>query len=149
MKSGNQLELFSVGTVHKYEPVTIFAEDIISFAEKYDPVYFHLDEEAAKSSMLGGLIASGFHTCSLTMRMICDAFLLQSPCQGSPGKEYVKWHEPVRPGDTLSGQSTVLSSRKSSKRPDILIVKYRHETINQRGSTVLTMENSIFMKASE
>ena len=140
---------FEVGTVHEYAPVTVTADDIVEFAEEYDPAYFHVDAEAAKTSMLGGLIGSGFHTCSLTMRMMCDAFLLASPCEGSPGCDLIQWHEPVRPGDTLSGRSTVLESRRSTKKPNLLIVKYRHQTFNQHQRLVLTMESSIFMKVQE
>ena len=149
MTQNRPIELFEEGMIFEFTPISVNSDQIIKFARKYDPAYFHTDPEAAESSMLGGLIGSGFHTCSLTMRMMCDAFLLRSPCQGSPGFDYIDWLEPVRPDDTLSGHSTVISTRFSAKHPDIQIVSFKHETFNQHGRPVLVMENSILMKISE
>jgi len=142
----NSLSQFAEGTALPYGPLEVTKEDIIAFAEKYDPIYFHLDEEKAKTSLLGGLAASGFHTCALTMRMICDAYLLGSTSQGSPGVDDLKWHVAVRPGDVLHGRSIILSSRISGSRPDLLVLKLRHETYNQDDVLVLTMINTGFMR---
>jgi len=145
----NPVTAFTEGCTIPYGPISVSKEEIIEFAEEFDPIYFHMDEEAAKKSLLGGLAASGFHTCSLTMRMMCDAFLLQSTSQGAPEAEEIDWLGPVRPGDTLSGTSTVLTARRSRSRPDMLIVRFRHETVNQHNDPVLVVVNSGFFKIPE
>ncbi|MEM7068127.1 MAG: MaoC family dehydratase [Pseudomonadota bacterium] len=142
----NPLSAFHKGQKIPFGPVSVSKEEIIRFAEKYDPIYFHLDEEAAKTSMLNGLAASGFHTCSLTMRMLCDAYLLQSTSQGAPGARDIRWHAPVRPDDTLHGFSTVLTSRISQSRPELFLVEFLHETLNQSDELVLSMKNTGFFK---
>ena len=129
-----------------YGPIGVSREDIIKFATEYDPAPFHIDEEAAKTSLHGGLIASGFHTCSLTMRMICDAYLLQSTCEGAAEAETIEWLAPVRPGDTLSGKSTIITNRQSRSRPDIVIITIRNDTYNQDGVQVLTLTNTAFFR---
>ena len=98
-------------------------DEIITFAQKWDPQPFHLDEEAAKDTLLGGLSASGWHSCAMMMRMMADAYILDSSSQGSPGVEYVRWKRPVRPGDVLRGTARVVSRRLSSKRPTLGILK--------------------------
>jgi acyl dehydratase len=90
--------------------------------------------------MFGGLIASGWHTCSLAMRMICDAYLLETASAGSPGVENVRWLKPVRPGDTLRLRLEVIEARPSRSRPDVGIVRNRWEMTNQHGEAVMTME---------
>ncbi|TIN57233.1 MAG: enoyl-CoA hydratase, partial [Mesorhizobium sp.] len=81
----------------------VSAAEIVEFAGEFDPQPMHLDEEAGKASILGGLAASGWHTCAMFMRMLCDAFLLDSTCQGAPGVDQVKWKKPVLAGDQLTG----------------------------------------------
>ncbi len=132
-----------------YGPLTVTREDIISFATEYDPAPFHTDEEAAKPSLLGGLCASGFHTCSLTMRMLCDAYMLESTCEGGAEVERIDWHVPVRPGDMLSGKSIVTKARQSRSRPDITIITFQNETYNQDGVCVLTLVNTVFFRKAE
>ena len=95
----------------------VTAEEIIEFASEFDAQPMHLDEAAGKASILGGLSASGWHTCAMFMRLLCDGFLLDSTSQGSPGIDYAKWKKPVLAGDTLTGKSTVLSTRISKSRP--------------------------------
>ena len=129
-----------------YGPISVSREDVIKFATEFDPAPFHLDENAAKSSMHGDLIASGFHTCSLTMRMLCDAYLLQSTCEGAAEVETIDWLAPVRPGDTLSGKSIVLSNRQSRSKPEFAIIKFRNETCNQRGEPIMTLTNTVFFR---
>lgn len=131
---------FAQGKEYVLEPMTISKAEIIEFAEEFDPAYFHVDEEAAKSSLLGELIASGFHTCAITMKMICDSYLLRSTSQGAPEVEEIKWIAPVKPGDTLSGKSVVLEARQSSSRPNLWVTKLGHELKNQHGKTVITMK---------
>ena len=115
-------------------------ESILEYAQRYDPQPFHVDEEAAKRSPYGGLIASGWHTVSLAMRMICDAYLLDAASLGSPGVNQVRWLKPVRPGDSLRLRMTVLEARPSTSKPDRGTVLHRWDVLKQNGETVMTME---------
>jgi len=133
-------EDFKVGEVEQIGSRRIGREEMIDFATQFDPQAFHVDESAAKQSMYGGLIASGWHTCSIVMRMMCDAYLLQSASVGSPGIDQLKWLLPVRPGDTLRAQRTTLESRASKSRPEIGIVRNLWEVFNQNGEKVMSME---------
>lgn len=119
---------------------TIDRAEVIAFAQQFDPQPFHVDEAAAQDSMFHGLIASGWHTCSLVMRMMCDSYLLASASLGSPGVEHVKWLKPVRPGDTIRAMRTVLETRRSASKPDMGIVKTRWDVYNQDDEPVMTME---------
>jgi acyl dehydratase len=120
----------------------VTAEEIIEFAEEFDFQPMHLDEEAGNASILGGLSASGWHTCCMFMRLLCDGFLLDSTSQGSPGIEYAKWKKPVLAGDTLTGKCTVLDKRTSRSRPGLGFVKIRSDLHNQRGEHVFELENT-------
>ena len=93
--------------------------------------------------MVGGLIASGWHVGGLFMSLLCGGFLLESSSMGSPGIETLKWQRPVRPGDTLTAFSIVIEARASKSRPEMGIVRFRHEVINQAGETVMWLENPI------
>lgn len=125
----------------------VTAQEIIEFASEYDPQPMHLNEEAGRASILGGLSASGWHTCVIYMRMLCDRLLLDSTSQGAPGIDHIKWRKPVLAGDRLEGRTTVLSGRPSKSRPTIGIVAFRSELFNQRGEMVFELENSIlFLK---
>jgi len=127
--------------------VLVDKDEVIEFATRYDPQPFHVDEQAAKRSIYGGLIASGWHTCAMVMRLMCDAYLLESASLGSPGLENVRWLKPVRPGDTLTAYRTTLETRVSSSRPDRGIVKTLWEVENQKGELVLTMSGvNFFLK---
>lgn len=119
----------------------VTAEEIVEFAGEFDAQPMHLDEEAGKASLLGGLSASGWHSCAMLMRMMCDAFVLDSTSQGAPGVEVLRWRKPVLAGDTLRGTCTVLSARRSASRPGLGLVSVRYTLVNQRGETVLEMEN--------
>ncbi|WP_274627980.1 MaoC family dehydratase [Arvimicrobium flavum] len=121
---------------------TVTAAEIIEFAEQFDFQPMHLDEEAGKASILGGLSASGWHTCCMFMRMLCDGFLLDSTSQGSPGIEFTRWKKPVLAGDTLTGHSTVLGKRASKSKPGLGFVTVRSELVNQRGEVVLELQNT-------
>jgi acyl dehydratase len=116
---------------------TVTAEEIIAFARAYDPQSFHLSEEGGRATPYGGLIASGWHTAALTMRMLVDHVLTRQGL-GSPGLDELRWLAPVRPGDRLSCRVTVLETRRSRSKPDRGIVRQKVETYNQRGEQVLS-----------
>lgn len=142
-------EDFPVGATRLLGPYAVTREEVVAFAEEFDPQPFHLDEDAAKSSMLGGLSASGWHSCAMMMRMMADSFILASTSQGSPGVDFVRWKRPVRPGDTLSGTMTVLEARLSQKRPAIGIAKLRNDVLNQNGEAVLECEYTVMLLTRE
>lgn len=129
-----------VGSTRDLGTITPTAEEIVAFATQFDPQPFHLDEEAAKQSVFGGLCASGWHTCALAMRMMCDAYLLESASLGSPGIDQLRWLKPVFPGDVLSLRMEVLEARPMASKPHVGLVKSRWEMRNQHGEPVLTME---------
>lgn len=132
-------EDFAVGEVREWGPRTVTREEIVAFASEFDPQPMHLDENAAKRSILGGLGASGWHTCAVMMRMFCDGLLLHSTSQGSPGIDEVKWKKPVRPGDALTVRHTVMDVRESKSRPAVGLVRHQCEVFNQRGESVMEM----------
>jgi acyl dehydratase len=129
-----------VGEVEQIGGKLVDKAEVIAFAKQYDPQPFHVDEVAAKRSMYGGLIASGWHTCAMVMRMMCDAYLLDSDSVGSPGIDNLKWLKPVRPGDTISARRTTLETRASKSKPDIGIVSNLWEVFNQDGEMVMSMQ---------
>jgi acyl dehydratase len=133
-------EDFREGEVREFGAKTVSREDIVRFASEFDPQSFHVDDAAAAKTMFGGLIASGWHTAAMAMRMMCDEYLLRSASLGSPGIEQLKWLLPVRPGDTLSIRLTVLESRPMQSKPKVGLVKSRHEVLNQTGQVVMQME---------
>lgn len=133
-------EDFPVGSVTEFGGITVSKEDIMRFAREFDPQPFHLDEDAAKHSMFGGLIASGWHTCGLAMRMMCDAYLLQAASLGSPGVDNIRWLKPVRPGDTLRVRCVVLEARPLESKPHVGLVRNRWEVLNQHDEEVMQME---------
>ena len=132
-------EDFAVGSVEEYGPRLVTREQIIAFAAEFDPQPMHLDEEAARHTMLGGLAASGWHSCAIMMRMMCDWFVLDSASWGGPGVEEVKWLKPVRPGDNLTLRRTVAETRHSNSRPQIGFVKFHYELLNQARETAVTL----------
>jgi len=136
-------EDFTVGLTIVHGSRTVTRGDIIAFAAEFDPQPFHLDEAAPETGLTGGLIASGWHIAAIFMRLLTDSLLLDSTCLGSPGVETLKWAKPLRPGDTLSGRSTVTAARPSQSRPDRGIVSFRHEALNQTGDVVMWMDNAI------
>jgi len=133
-------EDFAVGMRLEVPGPVLTRDSIMEFARRYDPQPFHVDEEAAKQSTYGGLIASGWHTVSLAMRMICDAYLLDAASLGSPGVNEVRWLKPVRPGDAIRLRMTVLEAKPSKSKPDRGTVLHRWEVFNQKDETVMTME---------
>lgn len=133
-------EDFKVGETSEMGRRVVDRDEVMAFARDFDPQPFHIDEDAARSSMFGGLIASGWHTVAMVMRMMCDSYLLQAASLGSPGVDHVKWLKPVRPGDTIRAVRTVLEARVSKSKPDVGIVKTRWDVYNQADEPVMTME---------
>ena len=131
-------EDFTAGQVIDCGRRLVSAEEIKQFAAEFDPQPMHLDEEAARATPAGGLIASGWHTCAILMRMIADGFLIESASMGAPGVEEVRWLAPVRPGDELTARGTVLATRASRSRPELGFVSMLYEVFNQAGTCVLT-----------
>ncbi len=133
-------EDFPVGKVSEFGHMTVSAEEIIEFAGKFDPQPFHLSEEGGKNSLFGGLCASGWHTCAMAMRMMCDGYILESASLGSPGLENIRWLKPVRPGDTLHVRSVVLEARPMDSKPHVGLLRVRTEVLNQNNEEVMQME---------
>jgi acyl dehydratase len=142
-------EDFKPGQVLDLGPYEVTAGEIKSFAEEFDPQPFHLDEDAAKASILGGLCASGWHSCAMLMRMIVDSYLGRTAGMGSSGLEDVKWLKPVYAGEVLKGRMTVLSARVSSKRPEIGILQSRWELFGSDGQKKLEMTGVSFVRVRE
>ena len=127
---------FVVGEVIDLGSVEVTEQAIIDFARQFDPQHFHVDPEAAKDSSFGGLIASGWHTCSLYMRLLYDGLLSSASSEGSSGMEELRWLAPVRPGDTLVARYTVLNASPSASKPNRGTVRFRSEMVNQHGEVV-------------
>ena len=113
---------------------------MLAFATAFDPQPFHLDDAAAKASLFGALAASGWHTCAMAMRMMCDAYLLDSSSLGSPGLDQLRWARPVYAGDVLRMRQTTLQVRAMLSRPQVGLILSRWEVLNQDAQVVLTMQ---------
>ena len=133
-------EDFPVGNVRDFGGTPVMRDAVIEFARQFDPQPFHVDEEAARNSLFGGLCASGWHTCAMAMRMMCDGYLLDSASLGSPGIDNLRWLKPVFPGDTLRVRMTVLAARPMASRPTVGLVQSHWDVRNQHDQSVLTME---------
>jgi acyl dehydratase len=130
------------GTSIELGTKTVSAREVIEFAREFDFQPMHLDEEAGKASILGGLSASGWHTCCMFMRLLCDGFLLDSTSQGSPGIDFARWKKPVLAGDTLTARCFITAKRTSKSRPSLGFVTVKSEMLNQRGEIVLELQNT-------
>ena len=134
-------EDFSVGRVFDSGTRQLSEQDILGFAREYDPQYFHTDPEAAKQSIFGGLIASGWQTVGVCMRLMCDSYLLETSSLGSPGVDAVRWVKPVYPGDTLRMRATVIAAKPSSSKPDRGMATMRCNIYNQKDELVMHMQS--------
>ena len=132
-------EDYSAGAVFEGGTVTVTAEEIVAFARQYDPQTMHTDPETASRGHFGGLIASGWHTAGLMMRLFCAHFLSPASSLASPGIDELRWPHPVRPGDILSLRVTVTAARRSRSKPEQGIVHSVVELLNQRGEVVLSL----------
>jgi acyl dehydratase len=133
-------EDMAVGQVRDLGTISPSREEIIAFASQFDPQPFHLDDAAGEASVFGGLCASGWHTCSMAMRLMVTNFLQQTSSLGSPGLENIQWKKPVYPNDTLRLQTTVLETKPMGRRPDVGMTRNLWEMFNQHGDKVLHME---------
>ncbi len=138
-------EDFQPGAVAIYGPRLVTREEIVAFAAEFDPQPMHLDEAAASATMLGGLAASGWHTCCLVMRVLVDSFVLNSSSMGAPGVEEVRWLKPLRPGTRIRVRSTVLETRASKSRPDMGLVKMQHEVLDEADAVLTTLTSTAMM----
>ena len=133
-------EDFPVGQVREFGRHEVTREAVLAFARDFDPQPFHLDDAAAEASLFGRLAASGWHTCAMTMRMLCEGYLLESAALGSPGVEKLSWLKPVYPGDVLHVRLEVVEARPMASRPTVGLVRSRTTVLNQADEPVLTME---------
>ena len=136
-------EFFEVGQKESFGRHEATEENIIEFAEEFDPQFFHIDPAAAKDHFFGGLISSGWQTGSVLMRMIVDGQLSNSTSMGSPGVDELRWISPVRPGEVLSATSEVLETYPHKHKADRGYVKFSHTVLNQDNETKLTMVSRI------
>lgn len=142
-------EDFNPGDTFEFGPRTITREEIIEFASEFDPQPFHLEDEAARKSMLGGLAASGWHVCCIVMKMATDAYLLQSAFLGAPGVEEVRWLLPLRAGAVVKVRATIHDKRASRSRPEMGFLKVSHDLIDAGGKTIMTLSvNPMFARRS-
>ncbi|HEY0394974.1 MAG TPA: MaoC family dehydratase [Candidatus Elarobacter sp.] len=135
------LEDYPVGTTAELGSIPVSADEIVSFAKRYDPQPFHTDPEKAKSWPYGTLIASGWHTASMMMRVVVDHFIDGETSLGSPGLGPIRWKLPVRPGDVLSVRARVVANRVSQSKPDRGTLTFDVDVLNQTGEIVMTVES--------
>lgn len=126
------------GSVYEFGSIVVEEEEIIDFATRYDPQVFHTNPDAAQKTIFGGLVASGWHTAAIAMRLLVDHYISHVACLGSPGADELRWLKPVRPGDELSIRVTVLEKRRSRSKPDQGIVRSFVEVMNQNREVVMT-----------
>lgn len=131
---------FRIGQVIEAGPHLVDEGEIVRYASAWDPQWFHVDAAAAEAGPFGGLIASGWHTCAIAMRLAVDAVLRDSESFASPGLAYVKWPHPVRPGDWLTLLATVIEARRSAARPTLGLLRWRWQLRNHAGLEVLDLE---------
>ncbi len=133
-------EDYVAGSVYEFGSVTVEQDEVIAFARRFDPQVFHVDPESAKGTIYGGLIASGWHTAGLMMRLFTDHYLSKVASLGSPGVDELRWNKPVRPGDDLAIRVTVQETKRSRSKPDRGIVHSFIEVMNQNREVVMSMK---------
>jgi acyl dehydratase len=131
-------EDFVPGMVLEFGDRLITVDEIVAFAREYDPQPFHLDEAAGQQTHFGGLVASGWQTCAIMMRMMVDHYLCPETSLGSPGLDELRWLRPVRPGDRLRVRLEVLETRASRSRPEMGTIRQRTEVLNQKDEVVMS-----------
>ena len=139
-------EDYIAGVVHEFGGVEVLEDEMIAFARRFDPQPFHTDPDAARKSVFGGLIASGWFTASLIMRLLVDNYVSRVASLGSPGVDELRWLKPVRPGDTLSARITVLETQRSRSKPDRGFIRTFIEVLNQNSDLVMTIKSVGFVR---
>ncbi|MBJ6764781.1 MaoC family dehydratase [Myxococcaceae bacterium JPH2] len=140
-------EDFEVGEVSECGPHVVTREEILAFAKQFDPQPFHVDDEAARQSIFGGIIASGWHTAAICHRLVVEGLLGKAASMGSPGVDELRWLKPVRPGDALSVRVELLEAIPSRSKPDRGSFKFRFTVSNQKGEVVMTeIANALFAR---
>ena len=139
--SERYFEDYEVGVPEEFGAYEITEREIVEFATRYDPQPFHLDAAAARASIFGGLIASGWMTAGVMMRLLCDHYVSKASSMGSPGVDELRWVQPVRPGDVLRVRITPTEARRSTSKPDRGVVRSFTEVLNQRGEPVMTVRS--------
>jgi acyl dehydratase len=139
-------EDFTPGRVFEHGPRRVPRDEMMAFAAEFDPQPMHLDEAAAKQTMMAGLSASGWYACCILMRMSVDAFVGNSTSMGAPGVDEVRWLAPIRPDDELTLRATVAETRVSRSRPDTGFVRFDFEIFNAGGGRVMTLTTSLMME---
>ena len=142
-------EDYVVGSVHEFGSIAVKEQEVLDFGRRFVPLAYHTDPELAKKSIYGGLIASGWHTAALMMRLYTDNYLSKVANLGSPGCDELKWERPVFPGDDLSIRVTVLETRRSESRPDRGIVRSFVEVLNQSREVVMSVKMVNFVSSRE
>jgi acyl dehydratase len=132
-------EDYVTGAVYEYGYASVTQAEIIAFAERFDPQPIHVDVQFADNGPFGGLIASGWHTAAIAMRMIVDHYVSRVASLASPGVDELRWPTPVRPGDSLRLRTTIVETRRSRSKPDRGLVRTRAELLNQHDQTVLSL----------
>jgi acyl dehydratase len=147
--SDRYFEDYIPGSVYEFGSARVDEAGILDFAKRFDPQDFHTDPEAARRGPYGGLIASGWHTGALMMRMFAENYLSKASSLGSPGIDELRWPRPVRPGDTLSVRVTVLEARRSRSKPDRGIVNALAEVLNQNREVVMSLKAMTLIRCRE
>ena len=142
-------EDYEAGSVYEFGSIAVEEAEVLDFARRFDPQVFHSDPEAAKRTVFGGLIASGWHTAAMMMRLFADHFLSWSASLGSPGIDELRWTRPVRPGDELSIRVTVMEAHRSRSKPDRGSILSFVEVFNQNHEVVLTVKAVNFLLCRE
>jgi acyl dehydratase len=139
-------EDYVTGSIHEFGPIQVDQDEVIAFGKRFVPLPYHIDPELARNTMYGGLIASGWHTAGLMMRLYTDHYLSRVANLGSPGVDELRWEKPVYPGDALRVRVTVVETRRSQSRPDRGIVRSLVEVSNQHREIVMSLKMVNFMR---
>ena len=142
-------EDYPEGAVHEFGSIRVEEDEVIGFAQRFDPQPFHTDPETAKQSIYGRLIASGWHTAAIMMRLLVEHYLSRVASLGSPGVDELRWLKPVYPGDELSVRVTILEATRSRSKPDRGIVRSYIEVLNQHGEVVMTVKGLNFLRCRQ
>jgi acyl dehydratase len=145
MSDALYFEDFPPGEVVEYGGIDVSVDEIIAFAREFDPQPFHTDEDAARASM-GGLIASGWHTSALLLRVNCDAFLMRTTILEEAGVEEVRWQRPVRPGDRLHVRRHTVAKRLRESRVNAGEIEFLYEVVNQEGEAAMTQRSVLLIE---